>query len=299
MAYENTHLFAADKVRKCITNTELAGIISSNLNQYYLGSVFPDTMSYSKNKKIREVAGYLHGNSGVPTNNFVFEMLDQIKNIKNYKNLAFILGFLTHCAIDIVIHPPIFYYSGFKWNGSKRENKRASYLHWHLETYLDKIVNSSHYLEKMIKLDYLDGLIIDKLLDIPFSVIKNALKKQISYFKITHSRFNYRIYLLLNCLRIMPKNKIGGFYENLNKEKVVLPNKLIYRDIISGKLIETTLSELMKNAIELGKKMIEASYEFYCGKIDRKTCEKIVIGNNLNTGHFGKLKKDIRFSQEI
>jgi hypothetical protein len=107
MAYENTHLWAADRVIGRIENNELKEHLTDCLDDYYFGAVFPDTLSYSKDKKIREIADFLHGETGLPSNRVIFDMLDRAKATRDRKNLAFIGGFLTHCAMDIVLHPMI------------------------------------------------------------------------------------------------------------------------------------------------------------------------------------------------
>jgi len=227
MAYENTHLYIAEKIRKLIGNNSIKQVITSNLNQYYLGSIFPDTLSYSKKSK------------------------------------------LTHCAVDIIIHPVINYFSGYNPKGTKREKEKASYLHWHLETYFDTKVNKSCYLEDMIRINYLDSLNIEHILNIPLLDIKSALKRQISYFRLTRRKMPYRLFKTLSFIGIIPKGYIGGFYENLKYEKAILPDNLIFKDIITGEKIK--------------------------GNINRIQSEKIINGNNLDTGHYGKTKSDIRF----
>ena len=296
MAYENTHLYFAEEIRKEIENDLIKEIISLNLNQYRLGSIFPDTLSYSRKSKIRSIASYLHGNTGIPSNNFIFKMIEIIKKNKDEKELAFIFGYLTHCAVDITIHPVIYYFSGYNPNGTKQEKEKASYLHWHLETYLDAQINKTCYLENMIRIDYLDDLYISHILGIPFSDIRNALKRQISYFRVTRKKVFYRLYKLLSYVGIISKSWVGGFYENLNKEKLILPDNLIYKDIITGKEIKMTQIKIIKRSIEFGVRMIKGAYAYYIGNISRKQCEEIISGKNLDTGHFGKTKDDIRFT---
>ena len=113
MAYENTHLWAANSVRKQIDNTILGEIINGSIDYYYLGSVFPDTLSFSKNEKIRNISNLLHGEGEIPVNQVVFDMLDRVRRSGDNKNFAFMCGLLTHCAMDIVLHPLVIYFSGF------------------------------------------------------------------------------------------------------------------------------------------------------------------------------------------
>jgi len=55
----------------------------------------------------------------------------------------------------------------------------------------------------------------------------------------------------------------------------------------------------MDQGIQMGVKMIESAYDYYCSKISRQVCEKTIAGNNLDTGQIGKTKVDIKFSIDV
>ena len=137
MAYENTHLFAAEQIRSCIEQSDLKTILETNLSFYLLGTIFPDICYFSDTKAIRRISDQLHGGDGTPTNRTVFCVLDAIKRRPDPQALAFVCGFSTHLAIDTTVHPVIYYFSRYKANGSPEEQNRNSYLHWHYETCLD------------------------------------------------------------------------------------------------------------------------------------------------------------------
>jgi len=40
----------------------------------------------------------------------------------------------------------------------------------------------------------------------------------------------------------------------------------------------------MDEGINMGIKMSEFAYDYYCGKISRQACEETIAGNNLDTG---------------
>ena len=56
MTYENTHLWAADAVKAQIIIDALNELINNNIDYYYFGAVFPDTFSYSQDKKISDIS---------------------------------------------------------------------------------------------------------------------------------------------------------------------------------------------------------------------------------------------------
>jgi hypothetical protein len=299
MAYENTHLWAADAVKEQITNDALRELINSSIDYYYFGAVFPDTFSFSHDKKISDISNFLHGDMGSPTNQVVFDVLDRTKNAHDEKNLAFICGYLTHMAMDIVFHPVVFYFSGYKPESSPREASKSSYLHWHYETYIDKRFNNEFYLNRVIKPTVVQDLVVASILNISEQIILDCLKKQIAYFKRTHSRLIYMTYRMLSKIGLVEKKYLGGFYANLKIDPTRLPENFRYKDIISGENKEATMDGLMDQGIKMGIKMIESAYDYYCSKISRQICEKTIAGNNLDTGQIGKSKADVRFSMDL
>ena len=296
MVYENTHLWAADAVRKQIKNSVLKEIITTHIDHYHLGAVFPDTLYYSNDKKIRDIADFLHGNTGSPANQVVFDVLDRAKGTYDEKNLAFICGYLTHMAMDIVFHPIVFYFSGYKPESSPKEKAKSSYLHWHYETCIDKRFNDKFFLDRAIKPAVVKDLVVAPILNISKQIILESLGKQISYFRRTHSRLFYIVYRMLVKIGLVERKYIAGFYTNLDVDRTRLPEKLQYKDIISGETREATLDGLMDQGIKMGVKTVESAYDYYCGKIIRQLCKSIVVGNNLDTGQIGKTKSDVRFS---
>ena len=299
MAYENTHLWAADVVRGRLQSSVLKKLITDSIDCYYFGAVFPDTLSYSNDKKIREISNFLHGETAMPPNEVIFEVLDMTKRTGDKKNLTFSCGFLTHCAMDIVSHPIVFYFSGFKPENSPWKASKNAYLHWHYETYIDKRFNKNFFLDKIIKPTVVRDLVVSSILNISEQIILDSLKKQIAYFSRTNSQFFYKLYRMLNKTGIVKRKYLGGFYANLEVDPMRLPEKLQYRDIISGENKETTMNGLMNEGINIGVKMVESAYDYHCGKISRQICEKTMGLNNLGTGQIGKTMTDVRFSMDL
>jgi hypothetical protein len=296
MVYENTHLWAAEQIRSRIENRLIAETIGSDLDFYYLGAVFPDILYYSKDPRISRAAYFLHGDTGVPTNAFIFDVLDQVKDRPDEKTLVFIWGFLTHCAMDIVFHPVVFYFSGYAPQDDQTSQLHSEYLHLHYETIIDRHFNKGIFLENMIKPGIVKDLAIPSIRNISRRDIESCLKKQIFYFRLIHSRLYYLIFKMFAKMGLVDKRLVAGFYANLDVETKKLPEKLSYQDIISGSHRETTLEDLLEDGINMAVMMIEAAYEYYVGKISKESCKSTIAGNNLETGRVGKTKKDIRFS---
>jgi hypothetical protein len=299
MAYENTHLWAADAVRERLQSSVLKKLITDSIDCYYFGAVFPDTLSYSNDKKIREISNFLHGKTGIYSNDVVFEVLDMTKRIGDKKNLAFICGFLTHCAMDIVFHPIIVYFSGYKPSNRPWKASKSAYLHWHYETYIDKRFNNNFYLDKIINPGVVRDLAVSSILNISEKIILDSLTKQISYFRRNRSQLFYKLYRMLNKTGLVERKYLAGFYANLEVDPMRLPDNLHYRDIISGENKETTMDGLMDEGINMGLKMVESAYDYNCGKINRQVCEETITRKTLDTGHIDKTNADVRFSLDI
>jgi hypothetical protein len=215
------------------------------------------------------------------------------------KNLSFICGFLTHCAMDIVFHPIIVYFSGYKPSNSPRKASKSAYLHWHYETYIDKQFNNYFFLDKIIKPTVVRDLVVSSILNISEKIILDSLSKQIAYFRRTRSQLFYKLYTMLNKTGLVERKYLGGFYANLEIDPQRLPENLKYKDIISGENKETTIDGLMDEGINMALKMVESAYDYNYGKISRQACEETITRKNLDTGQIGKTNEDIRFSLDL
>jgi hypothetical protein len=299
MVYENTHLWAAEQIRSRINNPMIAETVSGNRDYYHLGAIFPDVLFYSKDTEISAAAYFLHGATGVPTNEFIFRVLDSIRGIHDQKSLAFIWGFLTHCAMDIAFHPLVIYYSGFDPSDGPDRQLRCDYRHLHIETIIDRHFNREVFLENIINPAIVDDLIIPPIQNVSRQDIKSSLKRQIFYFRLIHSRLYYIIFKICAHMGLADKRLIAGFYANLKVETQKLPEKLNYRDIITGDVRDRTLEDLMGDGINMASEMIKTAYDYCAGKIPKDICKITINGKNLATGRVGKTKSDIRFSLRL
>ena len=108
MAYENTHLFAANIIKNKIENETIRNVIEMNQDAYHIGSIFPDIFDFTRDTTIKTLSAVMHKG----TNEIVFQVLDRLRGKKDEENLAFVFGYLTHCAVDQILHPVVFYFSG-------------------------------------------------------------------------------------------------------------------------------------------------------------------------------------------
>lgn len=299
MPFENTHLFLADKVLKSLQNEDLIGILKGHLDYYYLGSIFPDTLFYARDDKLSRVAFRLHGDDGQPTNRFVFDVLDRIREPGSLRDFAFAAGFLTHCAADITFHPVVFYISGYMPDASEKAKQRTSFLHWQYETLIDQMLNDRFRLEDLVQPHLVRNLAGPDALGVDADTLIRHLEKQRGYFLKIRSRFYYHVFRVLSRLGIVPPESVAGFYESLNNGDITIPERIGYRDVVSGEVIETSLEDLTDQSVDLGGRLVEAAHDYFTGTIDRQDCEAIMKGESLHTGKRGKTLKDVRYAASI
>jgi hypothetical protein len=232
----------------------------------------------------------------LPTNRLIFAVLEQAKLSGDERDLAFAFGYITHCAVDIILHPMVYYLSGFQPDANHKESQRSSYIHWHLETLIDQRVNKRFCLREVINPSAFKGLFVLKFIGVEEKAFLTALNRQLRYFGIIGNRKMYHAFRVLSKVGMIPAEAVAGFYPNLQREKTRLPELIRYRELISGEERQTTVETLMRDSIRLGTAMIGSAFQFYSGTIDREACERHIRGQNLATGRLGKTKYDIRYS---
>ncbi len=299
MASENTHIYLADRIRRNIHDEPVTKIISDHMDEYFIGSIFTDILFYSKDKQAAAVASRLHGEDGQPTNQIVFDLLDSARSEKDHRNFAFVAGLLTHYAVDITLHPIVFYFSGDDPDAKCIDDDKSAYRHMHYETSIDFQLNDSFYLDEIIQPMALNRLKIYSLLDIEQVVVEKALRRQIKYYRLTRKRVYFILFRALSRLGLFPARAIAGFHANLDKDSVRLPDPIHYKDVVTGEPKTATLNGLVDMAVQFGCHMVETAYAYYTLQIDLEDGKKVIAGQSLETGQTGTMVKDIRFYADV
>jgi len=301
---ENTHLYFAHELLSQINQEQITSIINRNTKPYYFGSVAPDSFYYSAKASVRKISEDLHGRDGRLTNEIVFNLLDEARVKKIEADLAFVFGYLTHCALDIVFHPMIYYLSGNYYDADVKKANEAVYLHRHLETYLDTQVNQTYYFNDYVNFKVLRPLFfphyISKVYHTTPKEIERTLKRKSRIYSLLRNNLVLDIlYIFYRFVKHSSWSKfklfLGIFYGNLQHDDHIIPKTINYRDVVTGEPKITTIYDLFNEAGAFAVEMIAVAHNYYQGNITREQATEIIRGQSLNTGRVGVPVTDIRY----
>jgi hypothetical protein len=260
--------------------------ISANIAHYYLGSIIPDTFYYASRTSIETISEIIHGKDGVPTNVMILAVLDQAKGPED---IAFILGYITHCALDITFHPMVDSLSGDYYDDdpSRRENAQA--VHRGLETCIDIRIRNSLRIFRLVSPRLLRGLAFESIVSRDFAVtpgrIESTLQKQILSNRMFASPVAYRIAASLNSLGILKSRSfLPLFYADVRDPDACIPDPVRYRDSATGTELVESLSALFARARTKALPMMEAAWGYSEGSVSREKLVQFIPGENLSTG---------------
>ncbi len=161
LAERDAHTMAAStNPRKKTIGQEIYFLFEKHPELLYFGSISPDIFFYDiklpwefgvKHRGL--VWGdVIHGTDGENTLKHVFGMFHILQSTELQQQLTpgraltheekngltlFVLGYLTHVALDTVMHPLVYYFSGNYYAHEHRERLRAEARHRAIETVLD------------------------------------------------------------------------------------------------------------------------------------------------------------------
>lgn len=296
MPKENTHVFLAHAILSTIEDHEIRHTLSAQLAPFLLGSIIPDTMYYSPHASVSDT---LHGKDGNPTN---FLLPDMLGPAGSNRDLAFGCGYLTHCALDIVFHPVVYYLSGNYYDPDPHKRAHAVYMHRHIETCLDVRLANPHRIHSLLHPTLLKGLAFEEALarrfSIPVPAIRQALRKQLRYSRLFSSPLAFRLMHTLNRLAIVKDGtSLGLFYGNCHIEPDPLDETITFRDLITGAEQMQSIPALIQTASAKAHTMIRHAWAYAHGDINADDLRQAIPGESLDTGRLHAPVTDIRFTQ--
>ncbi len=143
MPKENTHLWFARRLWRRLPAMETAPPSSALVNAhplfFSLGSIIPDAFFYHPFARGRRMARVLHGSDPRKRTEAFVRMAVWAKQDESGRDKAFVLGYLSHVALDRVMHPVVDALSG-KPPGQPSTGRSIA-LHRLVETALDQQIN--------------------------------------------------------------------------------------------------------------------------------------------------------------
>jgi hypothetical protein len=149
MPKENTHLWFA---RRLIASPEARGelgIIRDEHPLFSLGSIIPDAFFYHPRSRARRMARVLHGSDPEWAGRTPSHLVQMAGRTGLPRDKAFVLGYLSHLALDKVFHPVVHVLSG-KRRGQSSSGATVA-RHRLVETALDQITNDSCFYPRIIR----------------------------------------------------------------------------------------------------------------------------------------------------
>lgn len=149
MPKENTHLWFAQTLISAFGPAEELCFIREEQLFFFLGSIIPDAFFYHHRSRARRMAQVLHGSDPEWGNRTPAHLVRLAGESKMFRDKAFVLGYLSHLALDRVFHPVVHVLSG------KREGQASSHQtvarHRLVETALDRVVNQTCFFHRIIQ----------------------------------------------------------------------------------------------------------------------------------------------------
>lgn len=314
-----THSFFAKDVYDI-----LPGNIKNNLNVSRLKTfaqstdslMFYNLLSVFPGKNIRLFQKHFHR---YQTQEFFINLLRYIKDSgkMDVDTLSFLVGFISHYALDSTVHPYIFYKTGL-FDKNKPNTYKYNNIHTFMETFIDNDMirrrfktnpynfNFSKYcfntdcfsddLNKAINYSFFNTFKLKDMDKIYFKSLKQ-MKFFIKYFRQDKYGIKKNIYKFFDSFTskktfrfealsyYYPLNDRHNF---LNMEHKMWRNPTTY-DITSTE----SFVDLYLKALKISKILVCASFDYLNGKdID---LEKIFIDNSYVTGLSCNSKKELKY----
>ena len=287
MPKENTHLFFAHGLIISLDGS-IGEAVKRNIDYYYLGSVAPDIFFYGKNLEECKISASLHGKDGEPTNKIIFELLDIARKKKDEKILAFSLGYLTHCALDIAFHPVVIPLTGDIFCADPEKRAEANFFHREWETALDADVNKDYYYADLVTPGLVEEVGMNDYIFKKYRVspkrILELVKRQLLVNKLIRSGLAYQVFLFLSWIGLYKRKEDLALCYARVKNRKIIPKVINYPDFITGEKLTTSVKKILADARSKAEEMLEAAGNYYQGRINREELGNKIPGKSLETG---------------
>jgi hypothetical protein len=283
---------------------------------FHFGSIAADTFFYGVRVPFLDRAfaccgDRIHGAKGNDTSLPILQMLHELRENPEDsllpEKLAFICGFLTHIALDTVMHPCIYYYSGNYYHENPKERALATTRHRLIETWLDlfllrKISSSIDDFSCIKTIRRNSSLNLD-LLRFFFQAFVRTDGVDEYLWKYLHRGYNVQMFLnsiypdaswgkLVGAANRILKGKLDTFmalfypwdYRDIPPEVIDFES---YRHPITGEELPVSFNDLWKTARKRSLEFLEAVRLYLYHDGDHDQLGNIIKGYSLCMGLVG------------
>lgn len=313
MPKEITHIHIAELIRDALPE-KLAHTLNQHSHTYQFGSMSPDMYYYDitlpfEKKPDLEYGEYIHGRYGNDNSVHVLWMIEQTRKIRLDRpaeadaRLAFLCGYLTHVAADVIFHPYIYSVSGNYYDPDPEKRKQAEIRHRMFETCLDFYILGLRG-QTLDEFGLLDRIRLDRNWKNPIlEFYGTSLKEHGAGDEVT--RFSKRAFHKSRMIiRMFQSAFVGGLLVRLNRPlngklsifsnlcygKHTMKGKIDYANLepavhpVTAEPYDGRLPVLLKKSVTLGQKLCEAAWLRVKDEISEKQAGKVLKPYSLNNG---------------
>jgi len=327
MPKEITHIeFSAETVSELEKRgeTSLSSLLKENDSSMHFGSIAVDTFYYNLKfpfeKNYFQWGDIVHGAEGEDTSLPILEMIE--KTLGEFtaeaakKKIAFLSGFLTHMAMDIVFHPFVYYFSGNYFASDPEDRINAQMRHRIIESWIDLLVlnKKSQSLQNYPHLKTIASQreINLELLDFLGKACNKAWQKDENLFPALKKGYEIQMFLAVNVLKNSSllsftrtlndfmENKLRAylalFYPQNSKE---IPESIEYfgsfKHPVTGELFSGNLHDLFAKALTLSTDFLLAVSKYIFEDRDKNLLKSVIKGYSLDVGIEGVKVHEVNY----
>lgn len=318
MGKELSHIFCAAEAAAGLTHSVhgLAGLLSRTPQAYHFGAIAADTFFYAvqlpgEPKRPHCCGDLIHGAEGNDTSAPIQAMFRALREAPGDplfdEKAAFLCGFLSHVALDTILHPYVYHVSGNYYAECPSARREAQVRHRLIESWLDLHLLQRHSLDSARCTFLVDirrnGAVNRELLRFLFSACEHALGVDArAYNDLLRG---YRVQMALNAVfgntllrstvrwadRLLDGRMstfLALFYPH---DEGRIPRDIVdfssYRHPVTGEELSGGFSTLWEQAVARSGEFLATAEEALFSQGDGAEVGHILPGYNFSTGLVG------------
>ncbi|SDB55165.1 Zinc dependent phospholipase C [Desulfonatronum thiosulfatophilum] len=275
MPKENTHLWFAQRLMTRLQNGDLphpsANLVLNQPRMFSLGSIIPDAFFYHYRARGRRMAKVLHGSDPVMRAEAFSFMVVQAGEDASGRDQAFVLGYLSHVALDATFHPVIHALSGRRPGRPSSGVTRS--LHRLLETGLDRLVNRTSRYPDIIAPFLADRAEVLHILaghaGLRLGDVRGALSNQLLVSRLAQGRFAHKLLSFFHWPPALDLSELRNLcYAQLDEEDGFDPDKAAAAPTVWTAFHKVNWDRLFERAENLALKLFCLCSEHWTKRLD-------------------------------